>query len=347
MQTTLVVSLLLLQALSLVQCKSAGSSIHVPIFGIRQEALKRHHQFPTISDDVSVVSILRGGESTATDTAIKPYSTWSDHVSLGTAEFTIIKPGDGSEDDPDGIPQRYLIAHKENREKAKEALDATLAWRVQEKVNTILQEPHESFELCQTIFPVYLPGRDKEGHLIMVQKPGKVRLDIAEQHNITEDQVLRHYLYVVEYIWNLLDPSPMPPDGLMTSIIDCDGVGMDMFSNQQFRSFGKKLVAIMSNHYPTRSYKTLIINAPKWIKLAFNLVKPLMRESTRKKITILNAGPQQDAILRELLGCGDDLPSCLARDKDDSAKDLSDIEKELRLVASVGLGSSSEAVTPS
>ena len=134
----------------------------------------------------------------------------------------------------------------------------------------------------------------------------------------------------------------------MTSIIDCDGVGMDMFYSKQFRSFGKKLVAIMSNHYPTRSYKTLIINAPRWIKLAFNLVKPLMRESTRKKVTILNAGPYQDEILKELLGCGDTLPSYLSsgENNDTAGGDLSDIEKELRLVASVGLGSSSISSAP-
>merc|ERR1712232_518763 len=109
-------------------------------------------------------------------------------------------------------------------------------------------------------------------------------------------------------------------------------MGINMFYNKKFRSFGRKLVAIMSNHYPTRSHQTLIINAPKRIKLAFNFVKPLMRESTRKKVRILNSGRYQDSLLKELLGSGESLPSYLSSEgtaADDEESSLSEIEKEL------------------
>ncbi|CAJ1955547.1 unnamed protein product [Cylindrotheca closterium] len=343
-------SLLFLQALHLVHCRSGSSSlsshaVNAPVFGIRKEEPSNSRQsFVSASGQHSLENLpqlfLRGGETAN-------FSTWSDQIPQPflEKEFSVIKTGDGSEEDPDGIPKRYLIAHKDNREKAKAAFEHTLEWRREEQVNTILLEPPANFDLCHQIFPVFLPGRDSEGHLILVQRPGMVRLDIASANDISVDAVLRHYLYIVEYVWNLLDPSPMPPGGLMTSIIDCTGVKMDMVYNTQFRTFGKELVGIMSNHYPTRSYKTLIINAPKWIKLAFNLVKPLMRESTRKKIVILNSGPDQDKILKELLGGEDSLPYYLRSSSESSSEDsssseeedLSEIEKELRLVASVGL----------
>ena len=46
----------------------------------------------------------------------------------------------------------------------------------------------------------------------------------------------------------------------------------------------------MSDHYPQRSYKTLIINAPKWFSHVYQIVKPMLREKTREKINIFSIG---------------------------------------------------------
>ena len=51
---------------------------------------------------------------------------------------------------------------------------------------------------------------------------------------------------------------------------------------------------MMSENYPGRSYKTLVINAPRWFHALYKIFKPLLRESTRQKIVILKAGEQQD-----------------------------------------------------
>lgn len=300
-----------------------------------------------LEEDVSTEELSSLDDSNSSTT----FTTWSDKVAQPFVEndsssltFSVVKDGDGSQDDPDGIPTRFLIAHKQNREKALAAFQHTCEWRNEHEIDTILTRPQPNFDICREIFPIYLPGKDSEGHLIIVQRPGMVDLEKSHDHNISHDEILMHYLYLVEYAWNLLDPSPLPPDGLMTTILDCQGVRFGMFQDKEFRTFGSKLVKIMSDHYPTRSHKTLIVHAPKWIKLAFNLVKPLMRESTRKKIMILNTGPQQDRILKEVLGT---VPAYLLSEKKDGKEDAnsilveeppSEIEQELRLVARVGLG---------
>ena len=301
---------------------------------------------------------VRGGASEV-DTDIKSTETGSiliKEVNETTAEeiisnksasyltFAASKVGDGSESDPDGLPLRFLNMQKGNREKAKLAFNATVAWREKHNVNTILSKPHPTFDICRQCFPIYVPGKDVAGNVILVQRPGKIDLKLAREHNVTEDDIILHYVYLVEYCWNILHPGP--PDGVMTTIIDLKGLGLSTFRDTNSRNFVIKFVKTMSNHYPQRSYKTLIINAPSWITAAYKLLAiPFMRASTREKISFHYRGKKQDETLRKFLG--DSMPKELLHDdKDEGAMppieentieepgSNSTIEKQLRMFVS-------------
>lgn len=214
--------------------------------------------------------------------------------------FRASKAGDGSESDPDGIPDRFLRMQKGNRPKAKAAFDETVRWRGENGVDRILSLPHTKFDLCRAVFPVYIPGRDVAGNLIIVQRPGYFDVDALLKNNATSDDVLMHYIYVVEYCWNVLEPGP--PDRTMTVILDLERLSFSTFRNTEKRNFMLKFVKTMSDNYPQRSYKTLIINAPTWFDVMYKVVKPMLRASTRKKIHIIKNGQQQDTTLIEVLG---------------------------------------------
>ena len=254
-----------------------------------------------------------------------------DEVSL---VFAPSKDGDGSESDPDGIPTRFILMQKGNREKAKAAFSATVSWREENGVNSILERPHAKFDQCKRIFPVYIPGRDVSNNVIFIQRVGMIDLDLGRKNGVTGDDLLMHYVYMVEYCWNILEPSP---NGVMTSVLDLKNVRMQTFRQAEIRDFLKKFVKTMSDHYPQRSHKTLIINAPSWVNMAYSLVKPLLRESTKQKITLLNGGSKQDKALIEILG-KDSVPRDLLNDPDkflDTNDDkvdgnASEIEVEMR-----------------
>ena len=213
--------------------------------------------------------------------------------------FFASKSGDGSESDPDGIPDRFLRMQKGNRHKAKAAFAETVKWREEKGVNMILSRPHTKFDLCKAIFPVYIPGRDVEGNLIIVQRLGLFDVDVLHKNNVTSDEVLLHYIYVVEYCWNILDPEP---DRKMTVILDMEGLGFKTFRDKDKRNFALRFVKTMSDHYPQRSFKTLVINTPSWFDLMYKIVKPLLRESTKAKISIVRRGHVQDKLLIKVLG---------------------------------------------
>jgi len=167
---------------------------------------------------------------------------------------------------------------------------------------------------------------------------------------VSTEDVLMHYIYVVEYCWNILDPGP--PDRTMTVILDLEEVRWTTFRDREKRSFMLKFVKTMSDHYPQRSFKTLVINAPTWFDMVYKIVKPLLRESTKEKISIVKRGPQQDTTLVEVLGI-DSVPREILYDENhvgdrvDGAVEPgmnSTIEQELRLFCLERINNSNETM---
>lgn len=149
--------------------------------------------------------------------------------------------------------------------------------------------------------------------------------EMMKRNNATIDDLLDHYIYIIEYCWNILDPGP--PDRIMTNVLDMRGTTFRNMKNQEYIGFGKRFVSMMSSNYPGRSYKTLVVNAPTWFHALYKIFKPMLRESTRQKIVILKSGSQQEAALKFYLG--DNLPKDLisgdlGKKKDSAERDVSE-----------------------
>mmetsp|Transcript_29789 Transcript_29789/g.43359 ORF Transcript_29789/g.43359 Transcript_29789/m.43359 type:complete len:417 (+) Transcript_29789:141-1391(+) len=246
--------------------------------------------------------------------------------------FYASKYGDGSESDPDGLPTRFLKMQKGCRKKAKEAFDATVAWRNEYDINNILRRSNPNFDACKAVAPHYFPGRDPHNNIIFVQRPGMLDMERAQRNDVTLEDLAMHYVYIVEYCWNLIEPGP--PDGIMTNVIDMSGMTLKMIRGKTTMKFAKKLTGIMSANYPSRSFKTLIINAPHWFSTLYKMMSPLLRESTKAKIQIHCGGEKQDAALCKVLG--DSVPAELLITPKDEVSDgptpgpNSSIEQEMR-----------------
>jgi hypothetical protein len=212
--------------------------------------------------------------------------------------FSLFQEGDGSKEDPDGIPTRFMTMQGGRREQAKKALDVTLTWRKEHDIDTILARPHDKFDLCKKVFPHYFCGRDETNHVILLQRPGLIDLKIAHANDLSGDDLLYHYIYEMEYLWQVLEPAP---NGTMTSIIDLTGLNLSVLRKRELMSVVQKFCSTMDAHFPTRSHKMLLINAPKWFGALYKIISPILRESTKKKISILSKGDAQDEALKQLL----------------------------------------------
>jgi hypothetical protein len=238
-----------------------------------------------------------GGEYLRFDDSCTAAAAASQQQVQETNPFTF--PITPSPTDPDGIPYRWMVMAKYNRQVALQAFRSTLAWREQHAVDTILWRPHVKFDQVKAIFPHFFTGRDIFGNVIFVQRPGLVQLDLKHKLNISNEEMYHHIIYVFEYCWNILEPGQ---NSTMTNVIDLSGLSFGMMHNNELISFVKDIVSISSHHYPTRSFKTFVVNAPRWFGALFNLLKPLLRESTREKIEIYTGGKKQDEALMKILG---------------------------------------------
>jgi hypothetical protein len=213
--------------------------------------------------------------------------------------FSVYHPNDGSESDPDGIPRRFLAMQKGDREKAKKALEATSEWRQKDGIDSILARPHPKFDICKTVFPHFFCGRDDTNHVILLQRPGLINLPIGKANGLTGEDLLYHYVYEMEYLWQVTERDN--PDATMTSIIDLTGLNISVLRRAELLRTLQLFCSTMDAHFPLRSHRTLLINAPKWFGAIYKMVSPILRESTKQKITILSKGPVQDEALESLM----------------------------------------------
>jgi hypothetical protein len=227
-------------------------------------------------------------------------------------QFSLFQKGDGSADDPDGLPTRYLVMQNHKRSAAQKALQATLDWRMQHSIDQILIQPRPNFNLCKQVFPHAFLARDPEGHVVFLQRPALIDMDLGKRNKLTNEALLEHYVYVNEYLWQIVEGdnnnnnnennSQYHALSTMTSILDLTGLNFKVLKQRELVNFLKKFVLTMDSHYPIRAHKTLIVNTPKWFNVFYKVVSPILRESTKSKIEILSKGKRQDEALKRCVG---------------------------------------------
>lgn len=269
--------------------ESSSSSVVV-----KNKTLNDEEKSQSSSSSLSTTTVAHEPTTTVKTTE----TTIVDDYSTSPYSFTVYQDNDGSQTDPDGIPTRFLKMQHHRRSNAKKALEATIKWRSDHGIDTILARPHPKFDICKKVFPHYFCGHDDTGHIILMQRPGLIDLRVGHENGLTGDDLLYHYIYTMEYLWRILEPTA---DSTMTSIIDLTGLNFSVLRKPELLKVAQRFCSTMDMHFPTRSHKTLLINAPRWFHAIYKILTPFLRESTRQNISILSKGKEQDNVLRSFL----------------------------------------------
>ncbi|MGK3739331.1 MAG: hypothetical protein ACI90V_006178 [Bacillariaceae sp.] len=277
--------------------EKSSSPTHSTITETEEEEEENETTDEIITDQLNVIEegdkselLLKDDETTEETSASRSISE--------NYKFSVLQKNDGHESDPDGIPNRYMLMQGDKRDLAKIALEKTVKWRQEHEIDTILGRPHPKFDVSKKVFPHYFCGRDDTNHVILLQRPGLMNINLAHKNGLSGEELLFHYVYVMEYLWRIIDPAP---NATMTSIIDLTEMNISILRKREQLRIGSLFLSTMDAHFPQRSHRTLLINAPKWFGALYKIASPLLRESTKQKIQILSKGKEQDMILQHLL----------------------------------------------
>lgn len=221
----------------------------------------------------------------------------SDAKSLSTAETSVCA---SSTRLPSMIlpsmPDRFLRGVLGDHHEAARRWAATVKWREDESIDKILNAPQPNFDIMKRCYPHYVHKQAKNGCYVYVELVGKGDLSQLWRNGLTLDDMSRHYVFVTEYIWNILDTRE---DGMLVSIFDIKGAAMSELAGNNLKLF-KKCSEIMQSHYPERCKKMFVLNAPWWFQTAFAIISPFIDPRTKKKICVL--GKDYAKVLAEELG---------------------------------------------
>jgi hypothetical protein len=192
------------------------------------------------------------------------------------------------------LPERFLRAGKGDPEEGWRRYEATLQWRKENGIDTILVEPHLDFELIKSHYPHYYHLRGLNGEPVFFEQPPKTNLQAMRKGGVKLQGLLNHYAMVTEFQWQYIERDDFARS---ITVVDLEGMRIMDFVGECVE-YVKSCSDFTGQHFPERAGFVLVINVPGWFQMIWNVVKPMVDEVTLRKINILRG---KEAILEALL----------------------------------------------
>lgn len=185
------------------------------------------------------------------------------------------------------VPGRFLRGCQGDHAEALRRWRLTLEWRRDYRVDGILAEPQPHFFAIKKHYPHFLHGRSVSGnHALYYEQLGKIDLVALRELGIGVPQLLRHYIFMAEYLWTHVEPDF--EHGKSITVLDVGGVSVSDLVGDPL-DFLKESTKLIQNHYVERSQKIFVVNASYMFSWLWRMVQPMINESTRRKISILSS----------------------------------------------------------
>ncbi|CAL8091590.1 unnamed protein product [Calicophoron daubneyi] len=185
---------------------------------------------------------------------------------------------------------RWLRAREWNLDEAEKMLRNDTKWRVENRVDDILDWFRVS-EVTRKYFPVSYFGRDKEGHPVTFALIGRMEPKSFWMSERRADFMLSR-IYSLEYAAKVLFPECSKREGKYIDKI-CVLLDLDQMSRKHVTPFSLSLAAewvtMLEAHYPENLAAAYILNAPRIFNTMFNFFKPFLGPATQAKIHVFTS----------------------------------------------------------
>lgn len=124
---------------------------------------------------------------------------------------------------PQELPSRFLRAGKGDPVQGRRRYEATLAWRKEHGIDTLLLQAHPHFELIKKHYPHYYHLTGRNGEPVFFEQPPKTDLQALKAGGINLDLLVRHYTMVTEFQWQYIERDDHAQS---ITVLDLDGIRM-------------------------------------------------------------------------------------------------------------------------
>ena len=188
----------------------------------------------------------------------------------------------------------WLRARNLNVDQAEEMLRKSLQWRIDNKVDGILEREGMP-EKFKNIVPFAYLGNEKEtGCPIFMFLMGRYDFrGIIEEDGL--EAAVRYNIFFMEAVQLLMKESAKKVGKPVTSfieLIDLQGYSFRPIATSECREANKPMQQMLDANYPEVVKYICMVNAPKIFALVFNMMKPLVPKATLEKVDIM--GPDTD-----------------------------------------------------
>jgi len=224
-------------------------------------------------------------------------------------------------DSPNTIPANYLKLCQQDSVKAQKMWNATQEWRKSNHVWKIHCMPNSWFHDIKQAYPHFIHGVSKNGFPVIYEQPGRMNLKELFRGGCDVDDMLRHYMFFLEFISNHICTRTevrerlghnAPPHSSSTwgflVVMDVKGAGLSHLSGDVL-TYLKGAGHINNSHYPLTLKRAFLVNSPFWLAGAWKSVKGILPDSVHVDLLsshqypkILKGFIDEDQIPREYGG---------------------------------------------
>jgi hypothetical protein len=173
---------------------------------------------------------------------------------------------------------RFLRARPGKVDAAASMFRAMIAWRIENKVDTILQDYQPDQKMLDYYPGAILQGLDKEGDPLYVGRIGVTDgAGILKQYG--KEEMIRHAIWVRELVstgeWiATYEQEQARHVRRITLIEDLEGLSiMSMMSNRPLLSVYGEIMRLDQDNYPETAKKLIIIRAPTLFRMVWAIFK--------------------------------------------------------------------------
>lgn len=209
------------------------------------------------------------------------------------------------------LPLKFLRASSGNFSKAVSALETTIRWRIDCKVDEVLTMGFEQYETIKRHLPHCYPGFDKVGRPLYIQRLGYFDAK-ALMKELEDEQIVKYHLIHWEFTHQVLFPLAQKKTGTqiteLVTILDMEGLKSSQL-NSACIDYVKTILKIDETHYPEAGL-VIIINASWVFKTFWKLISGVLNPRSKEKVRIFGSGKETSDALAEHIGYSV-LPTCL------------------------------------